>query len=205
MGYATNGLRQGFTGTGTQFFPISGEGISLSDITVKSEDLSNISIQLLSPGGVDIENITWDEWSYDEPCWVDKDGNPSTLVVKPGDGLWIQGADGDAIQTAGEVGQEDIIATWDAAGFKLVANSFPVPVSINDLVFVTEDRSNISIQVLSSGGVDIENITWDEWSFDEPCWVDKDGNVATLTVQPGQALWIQGAVGDSLRIPAPEL
>lgn len=129
------------------------------------------------------------------------------MIVNPGDGLWIQGSTGDSITTAGKVGRSDVDVVWATDGFRLIANPYPIAVSVADLVFsfVSGDLYGVSIQTLDSTGVTIENITWDDWSYDDPCWVDSRGNPATTMIAPGTAVWIQASAGDSLRIPAPEL
>ena len=207
VGYAQTNLRSGFTATGTAFFPFTGTGIPLTSFQFDTENLYGISIQTLNATGATVENITWDDWTYEDPCWVDSEGNPTTMVVSPGDGLWIQGATGDSITTAGKVGTSDVDVVWETDGFRLVANPYPVAVSVADLVFTTTagDLYGISIQTLNATGGTVDNITWDDWTYEAPCWVDSDGNPATATIDPGTAVWIQAGEGDTLRIPAPEL
>ena len=126
--------------------------------------------------------------------------------------MWIQGSsDSDKVQSAGEVGKEDVIVSWTEAGFKLVANSYPIPVSVSDLIFNTGDIYMISIQTLSKGGKTVDDIYWNDWteypagSGEYGFWDDGSDKPTEFQIQPGQALWIQASAGDSLRIPAPEL
>ena len=98
VGYTQTGLRSGFTATGTAFFPISGTGIPITSFTFETDDLYGISIQTLNATGATIENITWDDWTYDEPCWVDGDGNPATTMIAPGSAVWIQAGAGDTLR-----------------------------------------------------------------------------------------------------------
>ena len=190
--------------TSAQFAPISGTGINIQDIVANGEDLSYVAIQTLDSAGRPAETFTWNDWMYEEACWVDDDLNQASRVFSPGAGMWIYGVDGYNIQTAGKVETSDVVVTL-ADGFVAVGNPFPVSVSIQDIVATGDDLSYVAIQTLDSAGRAAETFTWNDWMYESPCWVDDELNQTTRTFAPGEGVWVYGVAGYTLRFPAPEL
>ena len=140
----------------------------------------------------------------DTPAWIDDQGI-ATRKFAPGEALWVQGAVGYTLQTAGEVGVKDVIVNL-VNGNVAVGNPFPVAVNIQDIVASGDDvEGTVSLQTLTSAGKADEIFTWDTWMYveDTPAWID-DVGISTRDFAPGEGLWVQGAVGYTLRIPAPE-
>lgn len=186
------------------------KNITLDTIIPTGDDTSdNVEIQLLTAGGNTAEYYTWNDWMFETPCWVDKDGNAAEGVsFAPGQGLWVMGTSSNqSVQSAGQVGMDDIVVTLRNGG-TATGNPFPVAISLDTVVPTGEDTSdNVEIQILTAGGNTAEYYTWNDWMFESPCWVDKDGNVAeNITFAAGQGLWVMGTSSNQgIRFTAPEL
>ena len=95
MGYAQNGLRNGATMATPQFINVGASSdIELESLVPTGDDTSdNVEIQILTPGGNTDSFYTWNDWMYENPCWVDADLNEVTDVTfAPGQGLWVMGS-----------------------------------------------------------------------------------------------------------------
>ena len=217
MGYAQSEFDvAGNKALAAQFLPITGEGFSIQDISFTADDIYGVSLQTLTVGGKANEFFTWNDWTeYPENSgkfpgfWDDGSGVPATKTFAPGEGIWVQGAIGDKMTTAGEVGKSDIIVPL-ATGNVLVGNGFPVSLSVQDIVVTANDIYGVAIQTLTAGGKADEFFTWNDWTeYPENSgefpgfWDDGSGVPSTKVFAPGVALWVQGTTGDSLRIPAP--
>lgn len=201
-----------------QFIPVGGTSFSIQDIKFKSDDIYSVSIQTLTSGGLADEFFTWNDWTeYPEGSgeypgfWDDGSGVPATKTFEPGQGLWISGNIGDAMQTAGQVNMSDIIYPL-VDGNVLVGNSYPIALNLQDIIASAADIYSVSIQTLTAGGLADEFFTWNDWTeYPEGSgefpgfWDDGSGVPATKSFAPGEALWISGALGDTIRLPAPEL
>ncbi len=187
-----------------QFVSIGDSDISIQDIVANGDDLNNVAIQTLDAYGRANETFSWNDWAFDAPCWVDDNLDKATRTFEPGEGMWTQGLEGYNIQTAGKVGTSDVVVTL-TDGNVAVGNPFPVAVSIQDIVATGADLTNVAIQTLDEYGRAVETFSWNDWAFDEPCWVDDNLDKATRTFAAGEGLWVQGVSGYTLRIPAPEL
>ncbi len=209
MGYSTDNLVNGNKLITAQFLPV-GEagGYDIQKIVATGADVEGeVSLQTLTPAGKANEIFSWDTWMFvtDEPAWVD-DVGISTRKFAPGEALWVQGKVGYTLQTAGQVGTNDVIVAL-VNGNVAIGNPFPVSVNIQDIVATGADvEGEVSLQTLTSAGKANEIFSWDTWMFvtDEPAWVD-DVGVSNRDFAPGEGLWVQGKTGYTLRIPAPTL
>ena len=216
VGYATSTFDEaGNKALTAQFVPISGSGYSIQDIKFSSSDIYGVAIQTLTTGGLADEFFTWNDWT-EYPAesgkypgfWDDGTGVPATKTFAPGEGIWVQGAIDDKMQTAGEVSSNDVVFNL-ADGNVLVGNAFPVAVSLQDITVTAADIYGVAIQTLTSGGLADEFFTWNDWteypadSGNFGFWDDGTGVPSAKQFAPGTALWVQGASGDTLRIPAP--
>lgn len=209
VGYAKSDLANGNKLISAQFLPIgSSDGYDIQNIVAAGDDIeSYVSLQTLTPGGKAKETYSWDTWQFveDEPAWID-DVGIATRKFLPGEAIWIQGKEGYTIQTAGQVGTDDVVYNL-VNGNVAIGNPFPVAVNIQDIVATGDDiESYVSLQTLTPGGKAKETYSWDTWQFveDQPAWID-DVGVATREFAPGEGIWVQGKAGYTLRIPAPEL
>ena len=211
VGYAQNGLRNGATMATPQFINVGASSdIELESLVPTGDDTSdNVEIQLLTAGGNTESYYTWNDWMYENACWVDADLNEATGVTfAPGQGLWVMGASASqGLQAAGKVGTSDVVVALRNGG-TATGNPFPVSVDLNDIVPTGDDLSdNVEIQILTPGGNTDSFYTWNDWMYENPCWVDADLNEVTdVTFAPGQGLWVMGSSTEQgLRFPAPEL
>ena len=209
VGYANADLVNGNKLICAQFLPV-GEagGYDIQKIVATGADVeSAVSLQTLTTAGKANEIFTWDTWMFveDEPAWID-DVGIATRKFAPGEALWVSGQLGYTLQTAGQVGTNDVIVAL-VNGNVAIGNPFPVNVNIQDIVATGADvESAVSLQTLTSAGKADEIFTWDTWMFveDEPAWID-DVGVATRNFAPGEGIWVSGQNGYTLRIPAPTL
>lgn len=197
-----------------QFLPVSGETLSLDSITPTGDDTSdNVEIRVLDAYGRTIagSSYTWNDWNYDAPCWVDGDYEKITGVsFAQGQGLWVYGsASSQGLQSAGKVGGEDAIVGLRKNATP-TGNPFPVAIDLQDIIAGGDDASdNVEIRILDEYGRTIDgcSYTWNDWNYEEPCWVDGDyEKISNVTIEPGQGLWVYGSSDSQfLRFPAPEL
>lgn len=205
VGYANYELAQGFVMTSPQFRSISSSGgYNVKDIVANGADLNSISIQTLDTAGRTDKSFVWNDWMYETACWVDDNLDVADYTLAEGASVWVQGASGYTIQTAGEVATSDVTVEL-ADGFVAVGNPFPVSVNIQDLIATGADLNDISIQTLDVAGRTDKSFIWNDWMYDSPCWVDDDMNEANYQLAPGEGMWIQGKEGYTIRIPAPEI
>lgn len=201
-----------------QFIPVSDSRFSIQDIKFTSDDIYSVSIQTLTSGGRTADYYTWNDWTeYPEGSgeypgfWDDGSGVPATKTFEPGQGLWISGNVGDVMLTAGQVNFADIVYPL-VNGNVLVGNAYPVPLNLQDIIANAADIYSVSIQTLTAGGRTADYYTWNDWTeYPEGSgefpgfWDDGSGIPAVKEFAPGEALWISGALGDTIRLPAPEL
>ena len=95
VGYAQNGLKSGATMVTPQFLNIgSSESMPLDSIVPTGEDTSdNVAIQTLNAAGQTVDTYTWNDYMFDEPCWVNDDFEQvSGVEFAAGTGLWVYGS-----------------------------------------------------------------------------------------------------------------
>ena len=209
VGYSTDNLVNGNKLICAQFLPV-GEagGYDIQKIVATGEDVEgDVALQTLTASGKANETFLWDTWLFvvDEPAWVD-DVGVSTRKFAPGEALWVQGKVGYTLQTAGQVGTNDVVFAL-VNGNVAIGNPFPVSVNIQDVVATGADvEGDVALQTLTPAGKANETFLWDTWLFvvDEPAWID-DVGVSNRDFLPGEGIWVQGKTGYTLRIPAPTL
>ena len=211
VGYAQSGLQSGATMLTSQFVPVNGAStIALDGLTPVGDDVSdNVYVQTLNPFGYTIATYTWNDWMFDEACWVDDNMDKAAGVeFGIGQGLWTGGASTtQGLQTAGKVGTEDVSIQLQS-GATAVGNPFPTSVALEDIVPEGDDVSdNVYIQTLNPFGYTIATYTWNDWMFDAPCWVDDNMDEAKgIVFGAGQGLWVGGSSSTQfIRFPAPTL
>lgn len=210
VGYAKSELKNGNTMVSAQFTNVSGGAMPLQSIVPQGDDLSdNIAVATLDAAGYTVDTYVWNDWSFDEPCWVnDEFEKVNGVTIAQGCALWVQASSvAQALQSAGKVETEDVVVQLKN-GNTGVGNPFPVGVDLQEIIPEGEDLSdNIAIATLDAAGYTADTYVWNDWSFDNPCWVnDEFEKVEGVTIGPGQGLWVQGSsVSQSLRFPAPEL
>jgi len=182
----------------------------LQSIVPQGEDLSdNIAVATLDAAGYTVDTYVWNDWSYDDPCWVDDSFEKAEgVTIASGSALWVQASSiAQALQSAGKVATEDAVVQLKN-GNTAVGNPFPVDVDLQDIVPEGDDLSdNIAIATLDEAGYTVDTYVWNDWSYDDPCWVnDSFEKVEGVTISAGQGLWVQGSSDTQyLRFPAPTL
>lgn len=210
VGYAQSGLKNGNTMVAAQFDNVAGDAMPLQSIVPQGDDLSdNIAVATLDAAGYTVDTYVWNDWSYDEPCWVnDEFEKVEGVTLSSGSALWVQASSvAQALQSAGKVRSEDATVKLKN-GNTAVGNPFPVNLNLQDIIPEGDDLSdNIAIATLDEAGYTVDTYVWNDWSYDEPCWVNDDfEKVEGVTIAAGQGLWVQGSSDKQyLRFPAPEL
>jgi len=227
VGYAQNALRGGATMVASQFNNVgTDKAMPLESFKPQGTGTeNNVTIQTLDSAGRTVDNYMWVDYAgpdWDQIGWID--GNapleeyyPLVTGVKfpVGQGLWTYGMDGFAVQTAGEVGTDDVVVAL-RGGALGTGNPFPVAVNLTDIPALgTGAENNVTIQTLDSAGRTVDNYMWVDYAgpdWDQTGWIDGNAPlveyyplVTGVTFQPGQGLWVYGADGLSIQIPAPEL
>ena len=193
-----------------QFDNVAGDAMPLQSIVPQGDDLSdNIAVATLDAAGYTVDTYVWNDWSYDEPCWVnDEFEKVEGVTLSSGSALWVQASSvAQALQSAGKVRSEDATVKLKN-GNTAVGNPFPVNLNLQDIIPEGDDLSdNIAIATLDEAGYTVDTYVWNDWSYDEPCWVNDDfEKVEGVTIAAGQGLWVQGSSDKQyLRFPAPEL
>jgi hypothetical protein len=171
-----------------------------------------IQLQVLDSAG----RTTAQDYTWDGAQWTDTNTGlalEENVNFAPGQGLWVASMVGDAVslQSSGEVPTSDIEFPLDTDfGAVAVANSFPVELSINDILPTAAEGIDpaycIQLQVLDNAG----QTTAQDYTWDGTQWTDTNTGLALeqdVKFAPGQGLWVASMVGDavSLILPAPEL
>ena len=184
--------------------------MDLNSIAPTGDDLSdNVEIQTLDAFGRTVDAYMWNDWMYENACWVDNEMNAvDNVAFLEGQGLWVSGStDSQGIQTAGKVRTEDVSVQL-RFGATATGNPFPTALSLEDIVPQGDDLSdNVEIQTLDAFGRTVDAYMWNDWMYENPCWVDNEMNaVEGIEFSAGQGLWVSGASDTQyLRFPAPEL
>ncbi len=225
-------MQVGSTMVTPQFLTVGAEVVYLRDLSPKAADMDDtydkITVQTLSPFGFTADSYTWTNSggeSWDETGWVDdkagdnRIADPDTAFA-PGTSLWISGATGLSIQSAGVVNVKDVVSEL-RAGSTAVGNPFPVTLKLWDITPGIKEGSGktlddtydkITVQTLSPFGFTVDSYTWTNSggeSWGETGWVDDkagDNRLApeTLDFPAGAGLWISGDDGLIITIPAPQ-
>lgn len=211
VGYSSNGLQAGATLVTPQFAGIGADGkLDLQSIKCNDGCSDSVLIMTLDEIGLTVDTYAWVDWYENEEgeteaCWVDGDFNKITdLKLDPGQGFWIQGDSTDQlIQSAGQVGTDDI-AIQLRAGATVAGNATPVAVDIQDILCNDGCSDSVLMMTLDEIGLTVDTYAWVDWYENEAgeteaCWVDGDFNkIKGLSINPGQALWIQGDSEDQV-------
>jgi len=182
----------------------------LDAITPTGDDTSdNVAIQTLNAAGQTVDTYTWNDYMYETPCWVNDDFEQVSGVSFPaGTGLWTYGSAIDqGIQTAGAVGKEDVVVQLKS-GATATGNPFPTTLSLSEILPEGDDTSdNVAIQTLNAAGQTVDTYTWNDYMYEEPCWVNDDFEQVTgVEFSAGAGLWVYGSsTTQYLRFPAPTL
>lgn len=193
-----------------QFLPISGSEIDLSTLTAVGDDIvDNVTVQTLDAYGRTVDSYTWNDYMYDYACWVDDNYEEiDNVTFAPGQGLFVLGSSSSqGIQSAGKVGTSDVLVQLRMNG-TLAGNPFPVGINLQEIVAEGDDIvDNVTIQTLDAYGRTVDSYTWNDYMYDDPCWVDGNYEIVEgVNFGGGQGLFVLGSSSSQyLRFPAPEL
>lgn len=208
VGYAQSGLRENGTLVVPQFIPVANTEIPLDTLVATGDDVNDVQVQTLDEYGRTVDSYTWNDYMYDNACWVNDDMEEVTGVSFPaGQGFFVLGSStSQALQSAGKVGTSDITVRL-RENATLTGNPFPVSVALQDIVATGDDVNSVQIQTLDEYGRTVDSYTWNDYMYDDACWVNDDMEEVTgITFAPGQGLFVLGSTTEQfLRFPAPEL
>lgn len=214
VGYAKSNLPQGYTIAGGQFIDVNhsaSSSINLNSIVAKGDDLDGaVSLSTIDGRGYTKDTYTWAEWSEAEIGWInDEQEFVTDVTFPPSTAFWVQADTADvSLQTAGTVEKSDVTVSFNASGYALISNPFPVAYPLSDLMALGDGLDGaISISTIDDQGYTQNTYTWAEWSETEIGWInDAQEFVIEVTIAPGQGFWLQTDVADvDLYFPAIEL
>ena len=202
------------------------ESIPLESIVPVGDGASDtVEIQTITAGGLTKDSYMWVDYAgegWDEEGWIDSNAElgeyypvVSGVTFEPGQGLYVFGQDGLAVQTAGKVGTADVVVSL-RAGATATGNPFPTQVSLTDIIAVGDGASDtVEIQTITAGGLTKDSYMWVDYAgegWDEVGWIDSNAElgeyyplVTNVSFAAGQGLCVFGQDGLSIRFPAPEL
>ena len=229
VGYVTKGLTAGKMDiVGTHFQNIGDTVVNIQDI--------------LPAAGIDIygrDNLrVWDpvmatyirahyysetydaadtDYEFDlGPGWGDDDGFRLDFPITPGQGFWLQTRVNASVIIAGEVLKaEDNTVSTLAGKMDLICNTFPVTISIQDILPGTGidiyGRDNLRVWdpvTATYVRAHYYSETYDaadtDYEFDlGPGWGDDDGFRLDFPITPGQGFWLQTRNNASVLFSAP--
>lgn len=220
VGYAQSGTRNaGVSFITPQFFNLGDTGMPLQSIIPVGDNADGANLQTLDATGRTLASYTWadgyaddgtDRW--DLTGWADESGYiVDGVTFEPGDGLAIFG-NGSDVQTAGQVGRNDVAIITKPAGVTCIGNPFPVAVDLQDLLMTGENADGANLQTLDASGRTLTSYTWadgyaddgtDRW--DLTGWADESGYLVDgVAFAPGEGIVIFGN-GATITFPAPQL
>ena len=212
--------------TATQFLTVGEETILLNDIKPVGDGAADtVEIQTLDAAGRTDKRYMWIDYAgpdWDQAGWIDNNAEMGdyyelvTDVTFPaGAGLWVFGADGLSIQSAGQVNTNDVEIEL-RAGATAIGNPYPMAVALSDILPLGDGVSDtVEIQTLDAAGRTDKRYMWIDYAgedWDQAGWIDNNAEmgdyyklVTDVTFPAGAGLWVFGADGLAIRFPAPEL
>ena len=212
--------------TGAQFLTVGKDTISLNDIKPVGDGAADtVEIQTLDAYGYTDKSYMWIDYAgedWDQAGWIDNNaelGDYYELVTDvtfpAGAGLWVFGADGLAIQSAGQVNTDDVVVNL-RAGATALGNPYPITVALTDILPVGDGASDtVEIQTLDAYGYTAQSYMWIDYAgedWDQAGWIDNNAElgdfyelVTGVEFAPGAGLCVFSADGLAIRFPAPEL
>ena len=212
--------------TAAQFLTVGKDTISLNDIKPLGDGVADtVEIQTLDAYGYTDKSYMWIDYAgedWDQAGWIDNNAElgdyyelVTDVIFPAGAGLWVFGADGLSIQSAGQVNTSDV-AVELRSGATAIGNPYPMAVSLADILPVGDGAADtVEIQTLDAYGYTAQSYMWIDYAgedWDQAGWIDNNAElgdfyelVTDVTFPAGAGLWIFGADGLSIRFPAPEL
>lgn len=213
VGYSSNKLQNGITIATSQFKNIGIEGTKFDIADIKPNTYGTAFYQTDSYG-IPGTMYTWTDCGgpdWDTPdVWVDESNEIiDSKEFTVGDGLVILGSStDDAIQSAGEVMQEDVVFEL-RNGLTFVGNPFPVSVKVCDLL---PNAYGVAFYKVDSYGIPQTMYTYTDCGgpdWDTPdVWVDEANEIVDekFEIEAGSGICVLGtSATDTITFPAPEL
>lgn len=209
VGYQNLDLIDGGITAGFAFQPVSGQTFDLVNITATgSDDIEGeIQIQTLDENGSTVD--TYYYYNCEELVgWLDGNDNevePGKVTVQAGEGLWVLGQSGLALQTAGQVPTADVALALINGGIS-TSNPTAVPVDLTACYGTGSDdiEGEIQVQTLDKNGSTVD--TYYYYNCEElVAWLDGNDNEVesgTVVMKPGEGLWVLGKEGLNFVFPA---
>jgi hypothetical protein len=164
-------------------------------------DAGGITLSNAFSGVTDLSVVfTWSGSSYSDYTfyegfgWFDPSFTPSDdVLVGQGDAVWLKmGSSGADAIMAGEVPMAGSITNTLGVGFNLVANPYPVAMTLGDIPAASV--SDLDVVFLWNGS------SYEDYTFYAGFgWFDPSFNPAeTIPVAVGQGFWLKSAAGGAL-------
>jgi len=225
----------------------SAAGCKLSDLTVTGYDAptwveedeyyeggcgaGDFVLQFLNANGSVASRYYWIDDGETAAGWYASNtaapitGGATSVSIPAGTAAWVIGT-GKTLQTAGQVGVEDIAFTMNATRNTAAGNATPVDLTLAKLTvsgydapeWIEEDEyfeggcgaGDFVLQFLNANGSVAARYYWIDDGETAPGWYASntaaaiDGGASSVNIPAGKGAWIIGT-GKTLNIPAPEL
>ncbi len=180
-----------------------------------------IQVQKASGAGYDLYYFLNDAYIEETDStvkgWADSAGNYVDLTIDPGVAFWFKvvASDTDVTVSGAVEGANSVDVDVPQNKFTLVANAYPVAVTLNgsqmtseDLVGVDFDEEfnflttapQIQVQKETGAGYDLYYFLNDAYIEETDSttkgWADSAGNFVSATIPAGAGFWMKGVTGD---------
>ena len=173
-------------------------------------------LQVLTSSGTTEASYSWYDDDVKTGWFNDTTGESADSVsLEAGKGVWVSGH-GLSMTSAGAVSESDVIITTAASGFKAIANTTPVALTLSKLAITGYDPYDektdeggtsgvFNIQFLTATGTTSASYSWYDDDEKTGWFNDNTGDLANnVEIPAGAGVWVSGH-GLTIRIPAPEL
>ena len=190
------------------FTEVGGAGFNLTSIKldVDGSCSGDIYIEVLDGLGRTTDTYYWyqnafgkdDGWYNDDDDLIGEDVDD--VVFTPGQGLWLNGIDGESFTAAGKVFQADLGLTL-ADSSQMLGNPYAAPIGLVANIEVDAGGScsgDIYIEMLDPLGRTTDTYYWYQSAFgkDDGWYNDDDDligdDVDDIIFPAGQGLWVNG-------------
>ena len=207
VGYQTKETVAGFNFVIPTFTPVAGGKVNIQDIKIKDATDWSDSIQILNEGGATVATYVYasaTESGQEKDGWLNDAGELANVTLEPGQGILIDTASTAVLTFSGTVSSADTVFTT-VPGFNFVGNNTPAAVNIQDITIANATDWSDNIQTLNEGGATVATYVYAsaaESGQEKDGWLNDAGELANVTLDPGQGILIDTADTATVTIPA---
>ena len=207
VGYQTKETVAGFNFVIPTFTPVAGGKVNIQDIKIQNATDWGDNIQILDEGGATVATYYYAsaaESGQEKDGWLNDSGELANITIEPGLGILIDTAATAVLTFSGSVSTADTVFTT-VPGFNFVGNNTPATVNIQDITITNATDWGDNIQILDEGGATVATYYYAsaaESGQEKDGWLNDAGELANVTLDPGQGILIDTADTATVTIPA---